>query len=67
MNCYTMMFSAIFTKGNNFYDFLFASLDNIALPKLIQVFNHPTALRMAKTPQSFGHSECKRVKGRIFS
>ena len=26
-------FSAIFTKGNNFYDFLFASLDNIALPK----------------------------------
>ena len=26
------LFSAIFTKGNNFRDFLFASLDNIALP-----------------------------------
>ena len=25
------------------------------------VFN-PIALRMAKTPQSFGHSECNRVK-----
>ena len=23
---------------------------------------NPTALRMTKTPQSFGHSECNRVK-----
>ena len=27
-------FSTIFTKGNNFCDFLFAFLDNVAFPKL---------------------------------
>ena len=27
----------------------------------VQIRN-PTALRMAKTPQSFGHSKCNRVK-----
>ena len=28
-----LCFSSIFTKGNNFCDFLFASIDGIALPK----------------------------------
>ena len=43
------------------------------LPSLIEVFPvfpsldpylpfNPFALRMAKTPQSFGHSKCNRVK-----
>ena len=32
---YTSIFPAIFTKGNNFYDFLLASLDDILDPKSI--------------------------------
>ena len=30
VNGYTVMFSAIFTKGNNFLDFLFASMEDRA-------------------------------------
>ena len=41
--------SGYYIMGNNSASFIFASLFN------------PVALRMAKTPKSFGHSECKRV------
>ena len=54
-----LIFSAIFTKGNNFLDFLFA-----ALSKKGSTLN-PIALRMAKTLWSFGCSECSRVKKRF--
>ena len=30
--------------------------------KMLFPFINPVALSMAKTPQSFGHSECNRVK-----
>ena len=33
MNGYICIYSAILTKGNNFSDFLFASVDGIPLPK----------------------------------
>ena len=38
----------------------------VASPNSICIFIHlnPVALRMAKTPLSFGHSECNRVKAR---
>ena len=53
-------------SGNNFYDLLFASMDSIPLPKLVLLFN-PLTLGTAKTSKSYGHSECKRVKERIYS
>ena len=37
------------------------SFSDQALMKFPQAFN-PIALRMAKTPLSFGHSECIRIK-----
>ena len=53
--------SAIFTKGNSFYNFLLASLDEEALPKWGSFLN-TIALRKAKIVYSFGLSECNRVK-----
>ena len=32
-----LVFLASFTKGNNLHDFLFASVESIALPNLIQI------------------------------
>ena len=50
-----LCFTAIFTKGNIFYDSFFF------VPWMIKLFN-PIALRKAKTAYSFGLSECNKVK-----
>ena len=34
----------------------------VAAPENILIHLYPIALRMAKTPKSFGRSECNRVK-----
>ena len=52
-------FSAIIQKGDNFQDFLFASLSNIVLAETLL---HLTLLH---SEWSFGHSECNRVKGKF--
>ena len=52
------------TKGGTFfYNFLFVFLDDETVPE--RALN-PIVLRMAKTPQSFGQSECNSVKGKSF-
>ena len=67
------MFFHHFMKGNNLYDFLFASwmtkpleieshLRTLLLEELILSFN-PIALRKTKIACNFGLSECNRVKG----
>ena len=45
---YTSMFACHFTKGNNFYDFLFASLDNKPFPNKC-LFLKELASRVAKS------------------
>ena len=68
---YTFLVSAIFTVGDNFRDFLFASLEVESHPDwglLLTLLhsewpNSSVALRTAKTLE-FGHSECSRVEGK---
>ena len=74
MDGFISKFSTIFTDRNDFCDFLFVFLNDTALPKqspllgpveeqnLPSIKVNPTALRMAKTLWSLGHSECNRVK-----
>ena len=53
-------FLSFLQSGDNFYEFLSASVKDKPLPKgsTLNLF----AFRMAKTLWSFGHSECKRVE-----
>ena len=51
--------SAFLSKGNNFCNFLFASLDDVP-------FN-PIALRKAKIVYNFGLCECSRVKNEVYT
>ena len=57
------MFSTILQRGTTCD--LFTSLDNKTLPHGSS--HNLFALRMAKTLKSFSHSECERIKGKIFS
>ena len=59
-----LLFFTRFTKGHNFCDFLFASLDDKTLPKGDLLFNS-IAVRTTKTLGSFSRSDCKMVKERI--
>ena len=40
---------------------MMVSLDTLIMSYKIRNFFNPIALKRAKTPQSFGHSECNRV------
>ena len=60
----SMIFETTFGQSQNCQKIHFVKVQLIFIILFIVVKSHinPIALRMAKTPLSFGHSECNRVK-----
>ena len=64
VNRYTSVYCLHYTKGINFCDFLFASVNDIALPKMGSTLN-PIELRNTKIAIGLKKRICSQ-RGRLF-